>query len=109
MANEREHASNAIKDFVQTISPFVSIAMAIIAYIYTNQMGENQKGFDKMADKIDKIEQLVSELKNGQTEMKGEITPMSAQVVENKNDIKDLKNRQNDLEKTVILGNATRK
>lgn len=107
--NPRQEASNAIKDFIQTISPFVSLAIGLIGLIYANQMKDNQASTNKMVDKMDKIEATLNEVKNGQYRIDSKLERHDEINADEDKAIKDLQTRQNDLEKTVILSNATRK
>jgi flavodoxin len=106
--DERFEASNAIKDFIQTISPFVSMAMFLIGFIYVRQMGDNQDSMNKIADKMDKVEAALNEVKNGQTQMLGQLERHGEKIDENRKRVETVEGRQNDLEKTVILSNANK-
>ncbi len=108
-ADTRQEASNAIKDFISTISPFVSIAMVLIGLIYTNQMKDNQAASNKMVEKMEKMEGMMNDLKNGQSQIGSRLDRHGERIDENRKRIETNENRINDLEKTVILENAGRK
>lgn len=103
-----ETQAGAVKAFISTASPFITFAFGLIAFIYTRELSQTQAIFLEMKIKMEKREDAAAATSQTIVALDGRMGRMETDGSRREARINDLYIRLNDLEKTVILSNATR-
>lgn len=109
MPTEHETPANAIKSFISTVSPFITFAFGLIAFIYTREMSQTQAVFVEMKEKMEKRDDAATATAQAVIVQDGRLGRLERDGDRREARITELERRETDLEKTVILSNATRR
>ena len=104
-----ETPADSIKAFINTISPFITLAFGLIAFIYTRELSQTQAIFLEMKTKMEERDRDAARLSNAVIIQDGKIGRLEKDAEHYDSRITSLEQQQNDLEKTFILSNANRK
>lgn len=108
MSSSTDTPADSVKAFINTVSPFITLAFGLIAFIYTRELSQTQAIFVEMKVKMEKRDDAAAAMAQTITALDGRMGRMETDGSRRESRINDLYIRINDLEKTFILSNVSR-
>lgn len=108
-AETKETATDAVKSFFTTLWPFIGVAFGLIQYIYAHDAAQVSKDVTELKEDVKELRGDILWARQTAAERGARLQRTEEISADNKAQIEDMKTRMNDLEKTLILTNATRR
>jgi peptidoglycan hydrolase CwlO-like protein len=111
MSDEKQQMGlfDALGKIASTLSPFISIAFVLIAYIYTTNQSDNQGKLNDIIKEQKEIKDAISDLKSSMIQGTSRMDRQGERIDEDRKRMTDIEQTQKDMEKTIILYNANRR